>query len=144
MITVSQEHYDRRWQSWTLVLWEHRRAPDTAGARPGWWRSRRVKDLKEVFLKEVTCMQNWCLTGFMISNSFKLPLQWLFVFCLPHLYLFYTEIKKKHNHAITSADWTFKIISFQRNNFILLKTGKCLSYFKSKTGILSHSVNDSI
>lgn len=69
-------------------------------------------------LLEVLCTQNWCLTGFTISNSFKLPLQWLFVFCLPHLYLFYAEIKKKNNHTITSADWTFKIITFQRNSFL--------------------------
>lgn len=42
-------------------------------------------------LLEVMDVQNRCLTGFTISNSFKLPLQWLFVFCLPHLYLFETD-----------------------------------------------------
>lgn len=36
-------------------------------------------------------------------NSVQLPLRWLFVFCLPHRYLFYTEIKEKNSWAITSA-----------------------------------------
>lgn len=125
IIPKACKYYERRQKSWkTLVFWEHRGVLKIAGWA-GWWRGGTVKDLKEVFLKEGTRMQNWCLTGLMISNSFKLPLQWLFVFCLPHLYLFYIEIKKKNNQAITSAAWTYKIITFQRNNFLLLKTTKC-------------------
>lgn len=112
----STGHYnEKRWNSSkTLVLGELWEGLGRVGWCGSWDRKGSEGSLP---LLEVLCMQNRCLTSFMISNSFKLPLQWLFVFCLPHLYLFYTEIKKKNNHAITSADWTFKIITFQRNRF---------------------------
>lgn len=65
---------------------------------------RRVVTVKDFNLPKGEGTHTKFIVGWLNDhNSVQLPLQWLFVFCLPHLYLFYTEIKKKNNQAIIST-----------------------------------------